>query len=157
MYKLSYFKTYELLPKEIYLILNNEAIQFFDENILRAIDIFREIYGTTMINSWFWNGVCNYSGLRPFNCEIGVEHSLHKFGRAMDLHHNKINEIKNRLINVIKNKETGTEEEYRFLSLITTIEKNTNGWMHIDTRNLSNINEKALIFNKYLRKYFYLF
>lgn len=154
---MKYFKAYELVDMKTYKILGEESLMLFDRNLLEAVDIFREIFGKTIINDWKFGGEYQWSGLRTKDCNIGAEYSLHRFGKAVDLHHDRIDDIKFRLINIILDKEKPMLLEELFLKRINAIEKNTIGWLHVDTRNLDYYSNNKLIYSKNINKYFLLF
>lgn len=144
MYKPKFFKIDELVDKQTYGKLQDNALIVFDDRILKVADLLRIRYGKIKINDWKWNGNIEYAGFRPFNCKIGEEFSQHKFGRAIDFHFLEVenNKVLDDLLNVIvgENKDNTLIE---ILKLINTIELNYNrNWIHLDTRNL-NINAKT--------------
>ncbi len=81
-YTPKYFSPQELMPPELNA---NLWIYVFDPNILRLADIFRERFGTTIINNYAFGGATKYAGFREFNYPGGSKYSQHKFGRALDL------------------------------------------------------------------------
>lgn len=76
-YKCKYFKPSEFLPK------GYTDISVMDWRILEIADQIRELVGLPMtINA---DGR-QYCGWRPADCLIGAPKSLHKQGKAIDLH-----------------------------------------------------------------------
>ena len=72
-----YFKAEELLPKGF------TDTSVLDPKLLILIDQVRELLNVPCtINA---NGR-QYCGYRPENCAVGAPHSMHKLGKAADLH-----------------------------------------------------------------------
>ena len=125
IYRPKWFSLYELVPKALYESVDHGKLWgFFDDRVLRASDIIRDLYGPMEVNNWYGGGIRQYSGYRPTDCEEGADFSQHKFGRAVDLHlvlrPEKVIEIRYRIIH----KEICA-------GLITRIEENV-PWLHID-------------------------
>lgn len=137
MYIPKYFELYEIVPKNIYSKYRLNLWFLFDERILKTIDRLRDRYGALSVNNWYWNGRNQHKGWRPYNCTIGAEYSLHKFGRAIDLHskHFTSEEIRKD----IKNDPFCKDFEY-----ITCIEDDTYH-LHIDCRNWNKNKEGILV------------
>jgi uncharacterized protein YcbK (DUF882 family) len=119
----------EYIPKEIYLSFYSKSKWFLDPRLPILVEEIRKIFGIPLsINDWHQGGKFNYSGYRPPSSTVGATYSQHKFGRAADLHFNGVSSyepIRNQIRkNFFKLKEYG----------LTTIEQDTEGWLHIDTR-----------------------
>ena len=89
--KLRNFKTYELVSKEVYELLGEEAIKLMDARFLQNIDqlctdLKRDLGVTTVIvNDWKWGGKYNQSGYRELISDVGSAGSMHRVGSALDL------------------------------------------------------------------------
>jgi len=77
--KMKYFKTYELVPKEIYEShTEDEILAMFDPNLLIVIDRLRADLGKAItINNWFTGGRFSQRGLRTDH-SVGAKRSPHK-------------------------------------------------------------------------------
>lgn len=83
---MKHFKTQELVPREVYEILEEDSLKLFDPKVLELLDNIREILGVPLIcNNWEWGGSRNYCGYRQPSCLIGAKKSAHKQGKAFDL------------------------------------------------------------------------
>lgn len=118
----------EFVAEDIYKRFGSSSIWFIDKRIVELAQFLRDNFGKPVyINNWHKGGVRDESGYRLPNTSTGAEFSQHKFGRAIDL---RIKDY--------------TSEEIRqyirdvFPALLemglTTIEKNTPTWVHIDCR-----------------------
>jgi len=136
----------EFVPREIYEKFGTKAIWFVDPKLIEAVQNFRDGLGEVLfINTWHLDlpQSYNYSGFRPPDCKIGASLSQHRFGRGADIKTMKILELKD----LNKNKDIAIfemlDESRRIRNFIrdkytdlgiTTIEKNTPSWVHIDIR-----------------------
>lgn len=81
-----YFTVDELVSKEVYELLGDEAIKLLDPKALEVLEDVREILGIPLIcNDWNIGGNRNNSGYRDLNCKIGAPKSAHRNGQAFDL------------------------------------------------------------------------
>ena len=129
-----YFKTQELVDKETYNLLGENAIKLIDTDLIKTIDAIREILNVPLIcNNWHKNGTRQNCGFRTQKCKIGAKNSYHKNGQAVDLISYKMTAKEMREI-LEQNKEK--------LPLPIRIEKeNNNGeidWLHVDMGNETN-------------------
>lgn len=92
MYKCKHFKISELVSKIVYNKFGEFAWKFFDEDILRDLDVIRDYHGTAItINDWGFGGSLQQCGLR---CNLDplvkgktqIYCSAHIMGKAFDLH-----------------------------------------------------------------------
>jgi len=119
----------EFVTPEIYKRFGENSIWFVDKRIITIADYLRESLKTPItINNWHIGGQRNESGLRAGNTTTGASWSQHKYGRAVDLHFKglKPEEVRNYI-----------RKNFAVLSVmgLTTIEKDTPTWVHIDCRN----------------------
>lgn len=54
MYSCKKFKAYELVPKKLYELRGEKAIQLPDKELLTALDFISEQLGATTVNNWKW-------------------------------------------------------------------------------------------------------
>jgi len=123
-----HFDIKELVDPETYRTRGDKSIELIDNRIIDCVELLRKITGRSIvINNWHSGGQYRESGLRQANTGTGARFSQHKFGRAMDLKVNGIDceEVRN-IIRLHWN-------EFKQLGL-TTIEKDTPTWVHIDCR-----------------------
>lgn len=128
MYKCKNFKIYELVSPKIYNKYGDRAWQFFDVNLLKAIDECSDAFGTLIVNDWKWNNSKNNfteSGLRSFTFGSIESMSLHKLGKAVDLKSAKYTAEEMRQY-IFDNPEK--------FKHIKAIELGVS-WLHIDVRN----------------------
>lgn len=117
---------------EYYKALGNDSLHLLREPAVLFIQKFRDYIGKPVrINNWFDGGSSQYSGMRPFNCIIGAQYSMHKYGGAFDLKVEGMSGEEMRKI-VIDKYDT------HFKGLITTIEDGTDTWLHADCRWMPN-------------------
>ena len=128
-----YFHLWEFMPKKIYKMFFDRPyimVGFIDRRIIDITYFLRERFDKPVIvNTWKLAGTLEHSGYRDPYCKEGVGFSQHKFGRAVDI---KIpgmepEEIRNDIRDEIK------WPQYKLLG-ISTIEKDTPTWIHIDCR-----------------------
>ena len=83
MYKCKYFKISELVaPALVKALPENTLWALFDERLLRMADAIREKYGPCTVNG----GGLTDCGLRDPQSATGAKYSMHKIGRALDMH-----------------------------------------------------------------------
>lgn len=82
-YRCKYFTIKELVPNKLLTQMGEErAWLVFDERVLKAADMVRELYGPCTINTL----EINMCGLVPFDSAREAKFSPHKFGRGLDVH-----------------------------------------------------------------------
>lgn len=123
-----YFKTQELVDKEVYELIGDNAVNLLDERLIETIDAVREILDVPLIcNDWQWGGTRTQCGYRSAKSKVGAKKSFHKQGLAVDLYSKEMSakEMRRRI------KEYEDELPYPI-----RIEKwDANGeitWLHID-------------------------
>ena len=83
MYKTKYFTIKELVNPDLLKKIGEEtAWKMFDPRLLKMADKIREKFGPCTINA---SGLVD-CGLRDPNSTTGAKYSMHKIGRALDLH-----------------------------------------------------------------------
>jgi hypothetical protein len=122
------FTVQELVPPEVYTERGDAVAQLMDVRIINVAQWLRDKLGKPItINNWNTGGQYKESGLRNFETSTGAKWSQHKYGRALDL---KITDMQ-------------AEDVRKFIRLnwatlktmgLTTIEKDTPSWVHIDCR-----------------------
>ena len=126
----SYFKIEELVYPDLLCKLGVELTwRLIDPYMLVTLDMLREMWGRIRINDWDNNVF--FRGLRPYDCEVGAEYSMHKFGKGFDLTFlDSDNESVRQ--DILANKY---KREYKY---ITAIEIKV-PHVHIDNRNYSGL------------------
>lgn len=143
VYKPEYFKTYELVPPEVFSVLGEKALALMDSRILWTFDAIREYFKAPItINNYTTAKPGEYiykdSGFRV--APVGsAAYSQHLFGRAGDL---KIKGVSAADARAEIKAKWKTEPAFRF---ITAIEDGVS-WLHVDNRN--NNTDQLLIFSK---------
>lgn len=136
MYKCKYFSIKELVnPDLLKQIGETTAWKLFDERLLRYADVIREKYGACTVNA---NGLVD-CGLRDPQSATGAKYSMHKIGRALDLHIRSI-ELK------CAGNKPAKIDAYNKVRKQLIENPNFNGlnfennisWLHIDTGNRDN-------------------
>lgn len=83
---MKYFKTEELVSKNLYEQLGERVMRLFEPQILVYLDELRAKWGKPLtINNWASGGSFNQSGLRELNSKVGAARSKHKEGIAFDV------------------------------------------------------------------------
>lgn len=130
-----HFNTEELVSKQVYKILGDEAIKLFDPAALETLEVIRELLNVPLIcNNWKSGGSRDECGYRDQLCTAGAPKSAHKVGMAFDLISPKMSAQEMREI-IIANQD--------LLPYNIRIEDGVN-WLHFDTRN--NTYDKVYLF-----------
>ena len=96
-----HFNTEELVSKQVFDVIGDDAIKLFDPKALETLEVIREILDVPLIcNNWADEGSRDDCGYRDKLCTIGAAKSAHKEGRAFDLISNKMSasEMRARII-----------------------------------------------------------
>lgn len=140
MYRPKYYTIKELVNPDLLKKIGEEtAWKMFDDRLLRAADQIREKYGACTVNA---NGLTD-CGLRDPNSTTGAKYSMHKIGRALDLHIRSI-ELETAGNKPAKTKAYNRIREQLLLDPkfdVLNFEANIH-WLHIDTGN-----RKTRLFN----------
>lgn len=124
-----YFTVDELVSKEVYELLGDEAIKLFDPKALEVLEDVREILDVPLIcNNWRSGGSRDDCGYRDLKCSVGASKSAHKTGQAFDLVSNVLsaNEMRNRI-----------QLCAHMLRHNIRMEDGVN-WLHIDVKNTTS-------------------
>lgn len=129
------FPIFELVNKATYDRYGSQAFTFLDQNILAVIQAIRDMKGKGIkVNDWKYGGKLQYRGYDDGGFRGVNSKSQHRFGRALDWNipgENSLTTIKW----VEKNSKAILEKAGLDPKKYTLwIEKNTNGWIHIDLR-----------------------
>ena len=123
-----HFDIREFIDPESYQARGVKSIELIDIRIVRCVELLREITGKPIIiNTWHINGQYKESGLRQMNTATGAKYSQHKYGRAIDV---KVSGMKAEDVRKIIR---ANWSEFKAAGL-TTIEKDTPTWVHMDCR-----------------------
>lgn len=122
------FSVKELVPPDVYSIRGEASSQLMDIRIVNVAQYIRDKIGKPIIiNNWSSGGQYKESGLRNFLTSTGAKFSQHKFGRALDL------KVVGMDAEDVRNWIRSNWNELKAIGL-TTIEKDTPTWIHIDCR-----------------------
>ena len=149
MYRCRYFVIKELVnPALLKKIGENIAWITFDERLLRKADAIRTKYGPCTINA---DGLTD-CGLRDPQSPTGAKYSMHKIGRALDLHIRTIEVAAGKIKDATERKKFKIREynkvreqlmvnhEFDCLSFEHNSKDYPDGipWLHVDTANRAN-------------------
>ena len=82
---MKYFKIEEIIDRETFETLGEEAWQLFNTDALIALDDLREFLNTSItVNDWARGGSMQWRGYRSNKCPIGAKLSQHRKGNAFD-------------------------------------------------------------------------
>ncbi len=117
----------EYIPKDLYLLHENRPtvlMGLIDQNLVKADQKLRNIFGPATINNWWNGGDRNWSGLRLPASPFYSPTSQHSFGRASDklFSQHSADEIRSYIklnflnlgINCIEDKVTWLHSDVRF-------------------------------------------
>ncbi len=136
------FYLQEFVPRDFYNENQEGSLKFIDKRIVSACQFIREKIGKPItINNWLNGGERQFSGLRPFVCNVGVMYSQHKYGRAADL---KCEGMNGEELRQVVKRYWEDLKQY-----ITTIEADTENWLHIDCRWTDNPDELLIVPNPF--------
>lgn len=121
------FVIQEFVYPEMFEKYGEKAQWFIDKRIVQACQLLRDKVGRSItINNWHSGGHYKESGLRTFDTSTGARFSQHKFGAAADL---KIDDMGGEEMRDVVKKYWPDLK-----GLISTIEDDTDSWLHMDCR-----------------------
>lgn len=131
MYKCKHFSIEELVPKQLFELLHEDALwKLFDPELLKAADWAKETYSPddpVTVNTWKWGGPFSQSGIRTKDSEFYSEGSAHSKGMALDM------KFKNITAEAIRSDIKARMERGEDIPYIREMEDGVN-WLHISTR-----------------------
>jgi hypothetical protein len=142
MYKCRYFAIKELVnPALLKKIGENIAWITFDERLLRMADAIRSKFGPCTVNT---DGLTD-CGLRDPQSTTGAKYSMHKIGRALDLHIRSIELAAGKIKDATERKKFKIREYNKIREQLManhefdclSFEHNIS-WLHVDTANRAN-------------------
>lgn len=128
---MKYFKVYELVSKEIYDKMGDDALTLFNHKILTALDDLREyMQAPCTCNNWHEGGQFQHRGYRtPEEASaLGAPNSEHAKGEAFDV------DFKGWTADMVRRKIL-TDMDNPLLANITRIEAGVS-WLHFDCKEL---------------------
>jgi len=140
-YGIKHFKVNELVPKEIYAMYGDGAVQFLDIKAVRVIEFLRKDLGKPVyVNNWDSGGLRQESGYRVPNTKTGGKLSQHKFGRAFDVR------VEGMTPQEVYDYILANESKYLAAGL-TCMEniKFTPTWNHLDTRAVLDLSKIRIV------------
>lgn len=109
------------------------AWMFFDENILKDLDVIREYHGIPItINNWAWGGSNSQCGFRSNRDPLVADKktlycSAHCMGKAFDLHSGNIKKLYNDIEMLYK------EGKLKTVKRLESPKSTNYAWCHIDS------------------------
>ena len=127
-----YFKAHELVPLQLFNLLNETlCMQMVDDKLIVSIDAIKERFpdGTMTINNYMWNGDRGWSGIRTKGSPYYSPTSQHSIGKAIDAVFSKydIEEVRQYIL------DNPTEFPH-----IKGMELDVS-WLHIDVRDSNTV------------------
>jgi len=123
------FVIQEFVPKTVYERFRDNSIWFLDPGIIQFCQWLRDYtQAPVVVNNWHLGGTHQESGLRESDTNTGSKWSQHKAGRAVDV---KVQGVPPEAVREI------IRLNFQNLNIrfgISTIEKDTPTWCHVDTR-----------------------
>ena len=131
-YQCRYFKGYEIVDKDTFIMLGNQVWMLFHPEALISLDNIRAWFDRPVIvNNWASGGDLQFRGFRPSDCTVGAKFSQHRLGNAFDLDVQGIAADEVRKV-ILDNKDNDIRFQY-----ITCLETDIS-WVHFDMRNIPN-------------------
>lgn len=128
-YQCKHFTLPELVDRQTYSVLGEQAWMLFRPDILITADRVREYFGKPIIiNNWQGGGNLSLCGFRPYDSQVGAKFSQHRLANAFDMHFNGLTADEVRA-EILKKPD---DEAFK---LITCMEIEVS-WNHIDCRNI---------------------
>lgn len=132
----------EFVPQVLWTYKGESSIWFLDQRLIWLVQFFRNYFGKPItLNDWMDGGKLNDCGFRLPDSKTGAVLSQHKFGRAADLHFEGITNY-----DTIRQEIKDNWPLFKAEGL-TTIEDNTDTWLHIDIRH-TGLNKLLIVPNK---------
>lgn len=128
MWKSEFFEIQEFVDPVTYSARGEKSAELIDPRIVSVADLLRQQIGKPVtINNWHTGGRYKESGLRHFATTTGARYSQHKYGRAIDC------KVKDVAPEAVREFIRDHWEMFKAVGL-TTIEKDTPTWVHLDCR-----------------------
>jgi len=122
------FDVREFIDPISYAARGNRSYELIDIRIVQCVQLLRDLVGSPIVvNNWHIGGHYEESGTRQFKTSTGAKYSQHKYARAADV---KVAGMTPAAVRALIKDHW---EEFRALGL-TTIEKDTPTWTHMDCR-----------------------
>ncbi|MFZ4545929.1 MAG: D-Ala-D-Ala carboxypeptidase family metallohydrolase [Bacteroidales bacterium] len=122
------FQLREFVDPVTFQIRGNKAIELIDKRIVNVAQFLRDHFNAPIvINNYHEGGGHIESGLRTFLSKTGATYSQHKYGRAIDI------KVQGWKAEEVRKEIRKMWPELKALGL-TTIERDTPTWVHLDCR-----------------------
>jgi len=122
------FELQEFVDPVTYMIRGQKSIELIDPRLIKLAQFFHDYFKVPItINNWQSGGQYKESGLRTWLSKTGAVYSQHKYGRAADL------KLEGLEPEEVRKEIRRMWHEFKAAGL-TTIEKDTPNWVHIDVR-----------------------
>ena len=123
------FELGEFVDPGTWQIRGEKSLELLDNRLISLAQFFHDYFQVAItINNWQSGGQYKDSGLRTWLSKTGATYSQHKYGRAADL---KLTGLDPEAVRAEIRKNW---DKFKAAGL-TTIEKDTPTWVHIDVRN----------------------
>lgn len=126
-YKPIHFQAYELVDKELYELLGNNALRLYNQDLLKDLDSLRENLNRKItVNDWYWGGIWSQRGIRTIKSKTGESTSQHMQMNAIDF------VVEGMTAKQVRKHIRDNRELY---PAITRLEGKVS-WVHIDGKNI---------------------
>lgn len=134
-----HFGIVELVSKNVLAMWGNRATWFLDERTMAALEFFRNRFGVTYLNNWYWGGKLDSRVFRHYTDPDGGAWSQHHYCRAADMTFKDISpdEVRHDI-------QQYWRTVYRPLG-ITTIEARVK-WVHFDLRYILDQKDLLIVY-----------
>lgn len=122
------FELGEFIDPVTWMIRGQKSVELIDSRLIALVQFCRDYFNVRVtINNWHSGGQYKESGLRAWLSKTGAAYSQHKYGRAADLKFDGLEP------EYVRNEIRRNWPVFKAAGL-TTIEKDTPTWVHIDVR-----------------------
>ena len=122
------FELGEFIDPVTWMIRGQKSVELIDSRLITLAQFFHDYFKVPItINNWQSGGQYKESGLRTWLSKTGAAYSQHKYGRAADL------KLEGLEPEYVRNEIRKNWPVFKSAGL-TTIEKDTPTWVHIDVR-----------------------
>lgn len=136
-YRPRHFRLEELVDPGTFAALGQRAWQLLDPVMLWTMDQLRDLHGPMVCNDWHRGGSFRFRGYRPPLEKTGATYSLHRCGKAFDVHFTQAQVAAVRA-------DILARPELPAYSAITALEVDV-AWLHCDFRNHDKAGQGVLL------------
>ncbi|OQC57067.1 MAG: Peptidase M15 [Bacteroidetes bacterium ADurb.Bin012] len=136
---MKHFKAYEIVDKNTYEALGEDALRLFPYHSLLMLDGLREFFDVPItVNTWHSGGQFQWRGFRTIHCKEGAKQSYHRRGMAFDC------DVRNYTAEEARKKILSNEDD-PLLQYVNRIEDGVN-WLHIDSGTVPEGKQRIYLF-----------